>query len=108
MTTLSFPLAPAEPFAWPGGYPIGYLVDDGEFLCAWCVNNPTNPVHFGDEADGWRIEGLDVLDGSALDYDGPISCAHCNRLLVEVDDGDDYTARRSNVARPIGGGCFPR
>jgi hypothetical protein len=82
MTALGFPLAPAERYAWPGGYPIGYVVDDSEVLCADCVNDETNPVHAGGEPDGWRIEGLVVLDGSPLDYDGPVVCAHCSKRLV--------------------------
>ena len=83
MTTLTFPLAPADAYAWPGGYPIGYVCDDGEYLCARCVNDQTNPVHTGGDADGWRLEGLDVLEGSAEDYGGPGHCAHCNALLVD-------------------------
>lgn len=83
---LSWPLAPAEPYAWPGGYPIGYLTDDGEHLCAACVNDPSNPVHFGGDGDGWRIDALDVLEGTAEDYDGPIACAHCGAVLVAEED----------------------
>jgi hypothetical protein len=79
---LTFPLAPADHYAFPGGYPIGYLVDDGEYLCASCVNDSDNPVHMGGDADGWRVEGLQVLEGSPEDYDGPVSCAHCGRPLV--------------------------
>jgi hypothetical protein len=81
----SIDIGKAEPFAWPGGYPIGYLVDDGEYLCAWCVNDPSNPVHVGGEADGWRVEGLAVLEGSVEDYDGAVVCAHCGRVLVGAD-----------------------
>jgi len=76
----------AEPYAWPGGYPVGYLVDDGEYLCADCVNDPSNPVHTEGLADGWRIEGYAVLEGSELDYDGPILCAHCYKVLVQDTD----------------------
>jgi hypothetical protein len=83
MTFDSFPFAPAEKYAWPGGYPIGYLCDDGEYLCADCVNDPTNPVHMAGDADGWRLEGLEALEGSALDYDGAVLCAHCSFALVE-------------------------
>jgi hypothetical protein len=86
MSALSFPFGPADAYAWPGGYPIGYLVDDGEFLCAACVNDPSNSVHAGEGADGWRLEGLQVLEGSAADYDGPVSCAHCGAVLVEGDE----------------------
>jgi hypothetical protein len=80
---MTFPFAPAEKYTGLGLYPIGYLVDDGEYLCATCVNDPTNPVHSGGEADGWRLEGLQTLDGSALDYDGAVLCAHCAFALVE-------------------------
>lgn len=73
----------AEPYAWPGGYPIGYVVDDGAYLCARCVNDPSNPVHVGGEPDGWRLEGYDVLEGDAGDYDGAVSCEHCHAVLVE-------------------------
>lgn len=82
MSALTFPMAPAEAYAFPGGYPIGYLVDDGEYLCAQCVNDEDNPVHIGGDADGWRLEGLEVLEGSAEDYDGEVACAHCGRVLV--------------------------
>jgi hypothetical protein len=100
---LTFPLAPADAYAWPGGYPIGYLVDDGEYLCASCVNDPTNPVHAGGLADGWRLEGLDVLEGGEEDYGGRINCAHCNRAIVRDypadspvrDPGEDMSDRWS-------------
>lgn len=83
---LTWPLAPALSYAWPGGYPIGYLVDDAEYLCAPCVNDESNPTHIGGDADGWRIEGLQVMEGSALDYDGAVYCAHCSRVLVPEDE----------------------
>ena len=83
MTFDTFPFAPAQKYTDYGLYPIGYLCDDGEYLCADCVNDSTNPVHMGGEADGWRIEGLDVLEGSALDYDVAVVCAHCSATLGE-------------------------
>lgn len=78
-----------EPYAWPGGYPIGYLTDDGEFLCAKCINDPTNPVHLSGNNDGWKWIGEQVLEGSAEDYDGAVVCAHCGAVLVEPDDDDN-------------------
>lgn len=86
MSELGFPLGPAHFAAWPGGYPIGYVMDDGEYLCASCMNDPSNPVHSGGEPDGWRIEGLQVLEGSIEDYDNyEVACAHCARVLVGRD-----------------------
>lgn len=87
---ITWPMAPAESYAWPGGYPIAYLADDGEYLCAACINDPSNPVHIGQDgiSDGWRIVGLQVLEGSAADYDGGVACAHCGRELVAEDETD--------------------
>jgi hypothetical protein len=82
---MTFPFAPAEKYTSLGLYPIGYLVDDGEYLCATCVNDELNPVHMGGEPDGWRLEGLDVLEGSALDYGGAVLCAHCSFVLVDEE-----------------------
>ena len=47
------------------------------------MNDPTNPTHFGDSADGWRIEGLQVLEG--LDDGELITCAHCNKTIAEAE-----------------------
>lgn len=69
-----FPFGPAAKYAWPGGYPIGYLMDDGEFLCADCINDESNPVHCNDSTtDGWRLVGMQVLDSDDLDE----TCSHC-------------------------------
>ena len=63
-------------YAWPGGYPLVYVMDDGEVLGAECMNDPSNPVHFGGDRDGWRVEGVGVL------YEGPaVQCAHCGRTI---------------------------
>jgi hypothetical protein len=71
--------------AWPGGYPIVYVADDGDVLCADCVNDPSNPVHETGDADGWRIDGyMEHLEGPAE------HCAHCNKEIPSAyGDPDD-------------------
>lgn len=74
-------IGPDEPWpsaTFPGCYPIGYLVDDGEWLCARCMNDPTNPIHFDEGNDGWRVTAADALEG----VEDAISCAHCNRRIA--------------------------
>jgi hypothetical protein len=76
--------------AWPGGYPIVYVMDDGEILCADCANDPTNPVHEGGDADGWRLEGYSLhLEGS------PEHCAHCNKAIASAYGDPDEDAPRA-------------
>ena len=65
-------------YAWPGGYPIVYVMGDGETLCAACANggNGSLAVEEGLEDDmpdkSWTIVGAQVH------WEGePEICAHC-------------------------------
>ncbi len=67
-------------YAWPGGYEIGYVTSDAAMLCASCMNDTTNPVHFVDEddsSDGWLVVAVDC----AANWDEPSTCDHCNRTM---------------------------
>lgn len=65
--------------SFPGCYPIGYLTDDGEWLCGTCMNDPTNPIHFRGYSDGWRIDAADIIE--ECEYD--THCGHCNKMICE-------------------------
>ncbi len=63
------------PYAWPGGYQINAIMDDGEYMCHECATT-NGEVHEGGDADGWRIDGFDVY------WEGPTAyCCHCNKEL---------------------------
>ncbi len=66
-------------FAWPGGYPIVYVTDDADTMCADCVNDASNPVHFTGHGDGWRIDAAAIEEAPEDD----VRCAHCNRVIAE-------------------------
>lgn len=82
-----------EKFAWPGGYEIAYILDDGELLCADCANDPTNPVQelrvdptnhrYSAETtkneyhDGWGIIG----QTNTSEYDDLENCCHCYKQI---------------------------
>lgn len=68
-------------YAWPGGYAVAYLMDDGEFLCAACMNDDSNPTHDGGAADGWRVEAFVTDDWH--DSEDAWTCAHCNATISE-------------------------
>lgn len=66
-------------YAWPGGYAIAYVMDDCEFLCAKCANDPSNPIHETGDADGWRIDAYITADW----HEGTEwYCAHCNATIA--------------------------
>lgn len=61
-------------YAWPGGYPIIYIMGDGETLCPDCANgkNGSEATDNPDTPADWRIVGCDVH------WEGePETCAHC-------------------------------
>lgn len=67
--------AKETPFAWPGGYPIYAVMNDGARLCYHCLTTETE-VHEGGDADGWRFEGAEVF------WEGPTdACGHCGTEL---------------------------
>lgn len=63
-------------YAWPGGYTVYHVCDDGGCLCAKCANDPKNPVHTDAPDDGWRIIG------SGINYeDDALTCDHCGEAI---------------------------
>ena len=75
-------------YAWPGGYPILYVMDDGGILCGECMNNTSNPVHFKDEdntRDGWLYSGGWIAEEPNEDGTD-ITCDHCNNVILEGDE----------------------
>lgn len=67
-------------FAWPGGYPIYYLMGDCECLCPDCANDPTNPIHEDkseeDQHGEWRIVASDINW-----EDSQMFCVHCGKQI---------------------------
>lgn len=69
----------AGPYAWPGGYQLYLLLDDGEALCFTCGNKEARQVIASIQSnarDGWQCVACDV------NYeDTEIYCAHCNKPI---------------------------
>jgi hypothetical protein len=73
-----------ERYAWPGGYPLALIMDDGEALCPDCVAAEYPQIaraHQYRHNNGWRPAGYIVLE------EGTEICAHCYRV-IGVDDAD--------------------
>lgn len=61
-------------WAWPGGYPVIYVTDDGGTLCPGCANGENGSLasEDADPHSGWKLEGADVH------WEGPPEvCDHC-------------------------------
>ena len=68
-------------YAWPGGYPVYYLVADNGILCPTCANTEssvreaeTRPDY--PDYDQWRIVTSDI------NWENPdLFCDHCNERI---------------------------
>jgi hypothetical protein len=78
-----------ESIAFPGGYAIRYYFNDGEVLCANCVN------------ESFRNDGDEFVEpeGAMILWEGPTTfCAECNEEMAsEYGDPDDESLKDVEV-----------
>jgi len=69
-------------FAWPGGYPVAYLAEDGDTFCPDCANgeNGSDATTVDDGSrSGW------LVIGGFIHYEGPPEiCAHCDAEVASA------------------------
>ena len=67
------------PWAWPGGYPLYFICDDGAALCFACARKEWRQIvyaHLHRLRDGWRLAGYDT------NWEDPdLQCAHCDERI---------------------------
>ena len=72
----------AASYAWPGGYPIIYITNDGDVACADCCNGQNGAEFRVKDSDAIRGDGW-AIDAADCYYEGPtIPCCHCG---AEID-----------------------
>jgi hypothetical protein len=67
-----------QPYAWPGGYPLSIICNDGGLLCPDCARKNWQGICH-DTLKGWRT-GWDVA-GVEISWEGGNQCDHCNANL---------------------------
>ena len=65
-----------NPYAWPGGYPLFAITDDGGCLCAKCCEIEGECIDGSYTGDGWHIVALDVNW-----EDDSLYCDHCGSQI---------------------------
>lgn len=71
-------------YAWPGGYPVGLLMDDGEILCHKCTKGNYRLILTSTrdlDHDGWTAAGHMIYEGTEEDH-GRVECCNCGAVLV--------------------------
>lgn len=68
-----------EPWAFPGGYPLVLVMDDGECLCPACAKDNFKLIVAATKSnarDGWQAAGVQVNW-----EDNELFCANCDNQL---------------------------
>lgn len=81
-------------FAWPGGYPVLYVTDDGGALCPPCANggNGSEASPDAEPRSGWRIVAGDIH------YEGaPAVCDHCGTATASAYGDPDAPATKGGA-----------
>ena len=69
-------------FAWPGGYELFGITNDGAVICCDCMRREYHLIAYSRKHkinDGWRVVAIDC----AADYDSWVYCEHCNKTIVD-------------------------
>jgi hypothetical protein len=69
-------------YAWPGGYELFGICNDGAAMCCDCMRREYYLIAYSRRHkinDGWRVVAIDC----AVNYDSYIYCEHCNKTIVE-------------------------
>lgn len=81
-----------DAYAWPGGYEICYVLNDGDLLCHSCAND--NLLRTIDPDD----DQFYIVDADVHWEGPPIYCDHCNREIEsEYGDPDEPEAEDSEA-----------
>lgn len=76
----------AGPYAWPGGYALAFVMDDGEAMCFRCVRENFRQIAEAMRrpsdwpACGWGVDGI----ASEESTDDAATCCQCDRTIWEA------------------------
>lgn len=73
-----------ERYAWPGGYPLYAITNDGAAICYQCCGEERYCIATTTGSDGWCLIGMDI------NWDeGDLLCDHCGDKIESAFDPSD-------------------
>lgn len=73
-----------ERYAWPGGYPLYAVTDDGVAICYKCCGTERSWIGTTTGSDGWCVVGM------AINWDeGHLLCEHCGDSIESAFEPSD-------------------
>jgi hypothetical protein len=80
LTSHKLKAAIREKFAWPGGYEIFGVTNDGACLCTGCMRKEYKQIAYArlhNLQDGWRVEAISI----DCYLEETVFCEHCNKPI---------------------------
>jgi hypothetical protein len=74
-------LVASERYAWPGGYELYAITDDGGALCYGCCATEADVIAESNPGDGWHAVAIQSSDW----LEEPTTCDHCGRSIPKED-----------------------
>ena len=74
-----------QQFAWPGGYELFAITDDGGVLCAACCRTEYRQIRDSSPGDGWHVCAVystENVDMGVDEGDDHLFCAHCDHVMA--------------------------
>ena len=69
-------------YAFPGGYELYAITDDGGVLCHECCRQEFVNIATAYDGDGWNVVAIDST--AACDMED-LHCSHCNKSIYEYE-----------------------
>ena len=66
-------------YAWPGGYELYAITDDGGVLCHECCRTEFCNIATAYDGDGWKVT---ACTSTAMDEEH-VYCDHCNKTIFD-------------------------
>jgi hypothetical protein len=73
-----------EPYAWPGGYPLHAVTDDGGVMCRFCAEEEREWIALTNCRDGWCMVNT-VINWE----DHELRCDCCGKLIEAAYERED-------------------
>ncbi len=85
-------------YAWPGGYPVFYVVADSGVLCPDCARMAEH-----ENLSGWQEDPQWNIIAADINYEATdLYCDHCGKRIPSAYAEDDATEDDTEAARRAG------
>ncbi len=76
-------------YAWPGGYPVYYITEDGGILCPACARMAEDETLSVVDENGWTDPQWHIIGVDVNWEDSSLYCDHCYERITSAYAEED-------------------